>query len=120
MRWLWGFLRKRPKTMAGFFGSLLVLLIGLWIASPWIVAGLRKANAEDVAVEYAQKLYPDQKAHYATCQGRDTDDNGYVSCTLRIVRPDGTEDRIPLECAAFLVFSYGQTCREMANVRQSR
>jgi len=119
MRSLWGFFRKRPKLAAAFFGTLTVAILGIALGWPWIVAGWRQQNAEELAVDYGQKLYPDQKGHYATCQSRDTDGNGYISCTLRVVRQDDTEELIPLECTSYLLVSFGDTCRQVSTVRPS-
>lgn len=68
-----------------------------------------QAQAEAAARAYAAALYPGPTAR-VQCQGVDTDNNGYVSCTLVL---DGTPPvTYPLECANS--YAYVNTgCRPM-------
>lgn len=114
---VWGFFRKRPRLAGGllaFVALFTVVVVLLW---PWIVGGWRQGNAEKLAESYANRLYPDLKGRFATCQATDTDRNGYVSCTLRIVRGDGEEELIPLECNSYLFLNFGDTCRPVSALR---
>lgn len=83
------------------------LIAGVVVASyPFLTAELRRSNAEDLALEWAEAMYPKQTAG-AICQGLDTDNDGYVSCTVKV-----GETRIPLDCYSYLSFAFGNTCRE--------
>jgi len=57
-----------------------------------------RSTAEDEAREYASKMGMTIKG--VSCMNRDTDGDGYVSCTLNAVEKDGKENPIPIECAA--------------------
>jgi prepilin-type N-terminal cleavage/methylation domain-containing protein len=66
-------------------------------------------TAEEEARVYASKMGMTLKG--VSCMNRDTDDDGYVSCTLNVIEKDGKENSIPIECAA--KWSYNNDgCRE--------
>ena len=45
-------------------------------------------------------MYADKTVLGQDCVGRDTDNDGYVSCTARVKAKDGPEETLTLECAA--------------------
>lgn len=78
-----------------------IIVIGSIIAAtvflvPYLIGGPEnRAQATDAARSYAAQLYPG-RASRVVCQPRDTDGNGYVSCTLVL---DGMSDPLRIECA---------------------
>ena len=76
-----------------------------------IAAGLSNSNsgqAEHDAKAFAQKMYGASDAK-ASCMDRDTDANGYVSCTVVYEGVNGQVNTIPVECAAN--FSLNNGCK---------
>jgi prepilin-type N-terminal cleavage/methylation domain-containing protein len=57
-----------------------------------------KGTAEEEARAYAQSM--GMKIEGVSCMNRDTDGDGYVSCSLSVVGQDGKKTIEPLECAA--------------------
>jgi type II secretory pathway pseudopilin PulG len=57
-----------------------------------------QSTAEEEARAYALKMGMNIKG--LSCMNRDTDGDGYVSCTLNVVEKDGRETPVPIECAA--------------------
>ena len=57
-----------------------------------------KGSAEEEARAYAQSM--GLKLQGVDCMNRDTDGDGYVSCSLSVIGKDGTTSIEPLECAA--------------------
>jgi hypothetical protein len=70
-----------------------------------------QVEAERQALEHAQKLkYPSPSV---TCTKWDTDNDGYVSCTIAYPQGDGAIGSVAVECAAgFNLQGYGnEGCR---------
>lgn len=68
-----------------------------------------KGDAEKFIASFVQEHMAGAKSVHHTCQTRDTDDNGYVSCTLTVdwgVEGERPEI-VPLECA---VNRFGSGC----------
>ncbi|MBI4449497.1 hypothetical protein HY634_00380 [Candidatus Uhrbacteria bacterium] len=57
-------------------------------------------NAESELRDYLGTMYADKTVLGQDCVGRDTDGDGYVSCTARVKGKDGPEETLALECAA--------------------
>ena len=86
--------------------TLVELMIAVGILGILVVLGVAafrgctdsKASAEEEARAYAQSMGINLKG--VSCMDRDTDGDGYVSCSLSVAQKNG-EDRIePIECAA--------------------
>lgn len=54
-------------------------------------------DAHKFAQEWVDKWHPNDSAQIE-CQGRDTDDNGYVTCTVGWKDPDGATQLEAIEC----------------------
>ena len=86
--------------------TIIELLVGLAIvlvvggALFWACHGATDVNADAVqqAHEYATGLGLDVKG--TQCAKWDSDGDGYVSCTLALVEPDGAIQPMAIECAA--------------------
>ena len=96
----------------GFTVIELIIVIAIFgVLFTIITAALSNNNsgqAEHDAKAFAQKMYgaSDPKA---SCMDRDTDANGYVSCTVVYESTNGQVNTIPLECAAN--FSINKGCK---------
>lgn len=72
-------------------------------------SGDRRANANTEARQYVRTMHPGWTRPVISCQGMDTDGNGYVTCTVG----DGTDRTEAIECAAFVTVSFNEGCRPM-------
>lgn len=105
----------------GFTVIELIIAIAIFgILFAIIAAGLSNSNsgqAEHDAKAFVQKMYgaPDAKA---SCMDRDTDANGYVSCTAVYPGANGQMNMVPLECAAN--FSLNSGCKMAMPVYNAR
>lgn len=79
---------------------LLAPLLLLSLTGCKAIFGADRTEAEAHAEEFIQRNIPDQKVQNLECQGADTDDNGYVSCTVSLRNPSGAVQLVALECAA--------------------
>ena len=84
-----------------------VLGIPLILALLWQGKGLLfdERIAESELTEYLAKMYADKTVLGQDCVGRDTDGDGYVSCTARVKGKDTPEETLALECASTLLNS---------------
>lgn len=94
------------KKKVLLFGGL-VLAIPLVLTLVWQGKGLLfdERFAESELREYLAKMYADKQVLGQDCVGRDTDGDGYVSCTARVKGKDGPEETLALECASTLLNS---------------
>lgn len=74
--------------------GIFVTLVGFGITK----CSSSRGTAEDEARDYAQKMGMEIKG--VSCMNRDTDGDGYVSCTLNVVEKDGKTSSVPIECAS--------------------
>jgi predicted sulfurtransferase len=89
-----------------FIGAL-VLGIPLVLTVLWKGKGFLfdERIAESELHDYLAKMYRDKEVLGEDCVGRDTDGDGYVSCTARVKGKDGPEETLALECASELLNS---------------
>lgn len=87
----------------------LVLGIPLALTVLWKGKGLLfdERIAESELHDYLAKMYKDKEVLGEDCVGRDTDGDGYVSCTARVRGRDekAQEETLALECASELLNS---------------
>lgn len=77
-----------------------------------IFAGAVRENAERYATRYGSRM-EGMRAPVAECMGVDSDDNGYVTCTVRDSdRELGDARPHQIECRANVVFEFDTGCRE--------
>lgn len=98
-------------------GGLLVVAVLLFVAVMAWNAGTASTTHEhagELAARWVHESFTPEEARTArvSCQATDSDHNGYVSCTLNITR-NGEEQLIPIECNAYVVLNYGDTCRPL-------
>lgn len=96
---------KLYQLIVGFIVVVFVAIIGMTIFS-YSTAGKRKANAQALAIAWANEMYPDKTAR-AICQGTDNDGDDYVSCTVNV----GDKMTVSLDCYSYVFLSFGNTCR---------
>lgn len=94
--------KKRLLLIGG-----LILAIPLVLTLVWQGKGLLfdERFAESELRDYLAKMYADKSVLGQDCVGRDTDGDGYVSCTARVRGKDGLEETLALECASTLLNS---------------
>lgn len=91
------------------------------------IAACSYYNGRGDAEEFARRFVADNfvGAHDVStqCQGRDTDDNGYVTCSVTVQwdKDDSRREMIPLECAVNRVGSgcSNEGCRPLATFGRS-
>lgn len=101
--------------MKKYLYSLLVILIivgcgYLYISSITWMNDIRANRSVSMGHKYAEKVYKEYTILGEICQGVDTDNNGYVSCTFRISK-DGLEKEINLQCPTFIKSFLGNECK---------
>lgn len=87
-------------VVLGFIGVFLFAKCGADVSGHTRITAQTEANA------WVRSMGLDAKA---TCADRDTDGDGYVSCTLVVTEADGRKHIEPLECAGALTINNG--CR---------
>lgn len=95
--------------------GVLVGLVGIGVTK----CSSSQGTAEEEARAYASKMGMEIKG--LSCMNRDTDGDGYVSCTLNVVEKDGKTTPVPIECAA--KWSYNnEGCKEaiLSGIRRGR
>lgn len=95
-----------------FFIVLLVILIGLY---SYFVAGnqLRAWRGESMGADFVQKLYGDYSILGKSCQGEDSNSDGYITCNFRLkANSDNAEKVITLQCPTFIKSYTGTSCKE--------
>lgn len=80
------------------------------------VTGMNHKKAEKAAATWATQM--GLKVKGVSCTDNDSDDDGYVSCTVSAERPDGSIELVPIECAAALTLNDG--CKSAKVIKPSR
>ena len=80
----------------------------------------RRARAENDAKSYVQQLHPSYTNTRALCQSTDSDNDGYVTCTV-ISTVNGTDTpEEGIECRASVYFDFARGCRPMRTIMRMR
>lgn len=90
------------------------LLVGGICLFPYATASTTHENATNLAQVWVSEVFTAEEAATSrvACQATDSDDNGYISCTLNIER-NGEDQLIPIECNSYVFFNLGDTCRPL-------
>ena len=91
----------------------LVVLVGgvtLYISSLTWMNDMRAERAQKIGHNYITKVYQEYKVLGEICQGVDTDNNGYVSCTFRIGKESGDKE-LNLQCPTYIKSFLGNECK---------
>jgi prepilin-type N-terminal cleavage/methylation domain-containing protein len=102
---------------------IVVVIVGILLAvigSAFTGCGTEEVrrHGEEQAREYVSQMHPTWQNPRITCQGRDTDNNGYVRCTVvanvRASRDPGADSREVtdnIECAAYWKWTWNRGCQ---------
>ena len=74
-----------------------------------VTSGRYKRRAEADARAYVHQIHPHWASAVVACQGVDSDDDGYVRCTVG----DGNTNTESIECRTSLTFNYQRGCVPM-------
>lgn len=94
-----------------------VAIIGIGISLAFFGArgcgrSQNKEHAEEQAKQFTKLFVNNDAIKYSvSCQETDSDNNGYVSCTVMIYRTPEHTEPLELECASKWAFSTGEGCR---------
>lgn len=109
--------------MKSFIWLILVFVFvggGLYL---YFVAGneLRASRADVQGAEFVAKLYGDYTVMGHSCQGEDTNRDGYVTCNFRLKSPTSGDDKvIALQCPTFIKSFLGTSCKEQGLILNSQ
>jgi hypothetical protein len=105
----------RSRVSRGFTAIELIIIVALFgvfsvlVGMQVITCASSQGLAEEEARNYAAKMRLTLKG--VSCMNRDTDGDGYVSCTLNVVEKDGSTSLVPIECAAKWTYN-NEGCKE--------
>ena len=105
--------------MKKFLWIFIILLIVAFAFYLNFVAGnqLRAWRATKTSDTFVKKLYSDYSIAGQNCQGEDTNNDGYVTCNLRLkASADGAEKVITVQCPTFIKSYMGTSCKEQGLV----
>lgn len=104
---------RKKLIITGVIAAMLLAVTGV-IALTFKSFLFDERIAESELTEYLAAMYPDKTVLGKDCVGRDTDGDGYASCSARVKGPNDTaEQLLALECAV-QVFSSG--CKPRAEI----
>lgn len=112
--------------MKKYFYILILLVLVVAGLYGYFIAGnnLRSWRAVSTGTRYAGEVYSDYTVMGKSCQGEDSDNNGYVTCNFRL-KPtsqlnsseisinQNSEKTITLQCPTFIKSYMGTSCKEM-------
>lgn len=89
----------RAKILLGGIVAVVLIVVTLAAGKSYF---FDERNAEKELREYIAKMYADKIVLGQDCVGRDTDGDGYVSCSARVRGRDekALEETLSLECAS--------------------
>lgn len=80
----------------------------------------RRARAENDAKTYVHELHPSWTNTRALCQSTDSDNDGYVTCTVISTANGVDTPEEGIECRASVYFDYVRGCRPMRTIMRMR
>lgn len=109
--------RRKPSFFSAHLeailvgGAIFLILLSLvfTIGGKYVYAGRVRANAERYALSYAREI-EGMASPRAQCMSMDTDNNGYVTCSIR---DDAATSSRPtqIECVANMLVEFNTGCR---------
>jgi len=105
---------RDQNSMRMWMVLIFIVFVAGSLAWPFLTADTTHRHANELADQWIREIFTPAEVATAqvNCQATDSDDNGYVSCTLNIVR-NGESQLIPIECRAYLVTNLGDSCRPL-------
>lgn len=115
---MWSFLlqyvtlKLRMKKYLYVVAILVVLVasVTLYFSSITWMNDIRAGRAQKIGHKYIAKVYKEYTILGEICQGVDSDNNGYVSCTFRIGK-EGAEKEVNLQCPTYIKSFLGNECK---------
>lgn len=95
---------------------ILLVVVGLY---GYFVFGnqMRASRAETKSKEYVTKMYADYASIGYSCQGEDTNSDGYVTCNIRIKSKESSlEKTLTLQCPTYIKSFMATNCKEQGIV----
>lgn len=101
------------QTLKKYFYIIIILVALAFSFYAYFILGnqMRSWRALSESRMYVTKMYSEYFVMGQVCQGEDTDNDGYVSCDLRI-KSSQREDVINLQCPTLLKSYLGTSCKE--------
>ncbi len=97
-----------------FLIILLALIAGGLYAYFILGNQLRAARGEVTGKDYVAKLYSDYSIAGSSCQGEDTNNDGYVTCNFRLKeKVSAVEKTITLQCPTLIKSFMATSCKEV-------
>lgn len=96
--------------------TLIVFIFGLYV---YFILGnqARSHRGEAQGGEYVTKMYGDYQVIGKSCQGEDSDNNGYITCNFRLKQSTtNVEKTIILQCPTFVKSFMATNCKEQGIV----
>jgi hypothetical protein len=95
----------------------LIIIVSCFVFSfyAYFILGnqLRAFRGVQKGIEYTTKMYNDYAVAGKSCQGEDSDNNGYVTCNFRLTHSTTrTERTITLQCPTFFKSFLATSCKE--------
>ena len=122
--------RKHNYGEGGFtLAEMMIVFVIIVIFGTIVSAGCQSCGYADEArnrsnndaLAYVRELHPNWTEVRAACQSTDSDNDGYVSCTIVAKRPDGSETQDEgIECRHSVYFDYARGCRPMRVLMNGR
>ena len=109
--------------MKVFLSLVLAVVITVGGFYMYYVAGntLRASRADALGTQFVAKLYSDYTIMGHSCQGEDTNHDGYVTCNFRLKSPASGDDKvIALQCPTFFKSFMGTSCKEQGLILNSQ
>lgn len=107
---------KKIKTVSVI--SLVIIALVIFLYAYFILGNqARSTRALEKGNDYASKMYADYTVVGKTCQGEDSNNDGYVTCNFRIQKNGGeVEKTITLQCPTFIKSFLATSCKEQGIV----
>lgn len=96
-----------------YIALFIIVIAGLalfYVSSRTLINDIRANRAAKIGEKYIQKVYKEYAVLGEICQGVDTDQDGYVSCTFRIGK-ENTEKEVNLQCPTYFKSFVGNECK---------
>jgi flagellar basal body-associated protein FliL len=107
---------KKIKSVSLIF--LVIIAIALFLYFYFILGNQARASrALQKGGDYVSTMYADYSVLGKTCQGEDSNSDGYVTCNFRIQKNGKDEEKtITLQCPTFVKSFLATSCKEQGIV----
>lgn len=107
---------------------IIILLIALGLYGYFVFGNqMRSSRAETKSTDYASKMYADYFVIGHSCQGEDTNSDGYLTCNIRIKSKENStniitgisnsiEKTLTLQCPTYIKSFMATSCKEQGIV----